>query len=169
MRGKVSLTTPSSVATRITPAHAGKRRHQGRCPRVGRDHPRTCGEKVPDVPVAALPQGSPPHMRGKGAIPSALSFPKRITPAHAGKSPSCLLIKATRPGITPAHAGKSGSQMEQAEEAPDHPRTCGEKRPPTRLLHHVRGSPPHMRGKALGALLPLIRAGITPAHAGKSG
>ena len=71
-------------------------------------------------------------------------------------------------GITPAHAGKRPRNRRSRQRRRDHPRTCGEKQ--VKVVEHCnkRGSPPHMRGKAAGQLQKNQRAGITPAHAGKS-
>ena len=90
----------------ITPAYAGKR--LGRCKpqRLTRDHPRICGEKLFLVWFAMLLEGSPPHMRGKGAFTVA-------------STPSI--------GITPAYAGKSAYLLRIAITSQDHPRICGEK------------------------------------------
>ena len=132
----------------ITPAHAGKRQSlTGRsCAR--KDHPRTCGEKPRIFQRGHSIRGSPPHMRGKVWNRRQERAPRRITPAHAGKS-----IRAHN----------------QAAVAGDHPRTCGEKttRPPPRRTR--RGSPPHMRGKDPFLLVAVEEVGITPAHAGKRG
>ena len=91
--------------------------------------------------------GSPPHMRGKDTKTHPDGYYRRITPAHAGKS-----VK----GATLCGSNK------------DHPRTCGEKFPPRLPMFHSLGSPPHMRGKAFRVGHAGRRAGITPAHAGKS-
>ena len=72
-------------------------------------------------------------------------------------------------GITPAYAGKSLSGLPPAGTAEDHPRLCGEKEYLTIGLVEDMGSPPPMRGKALGT--SYIRDAvcrITPAYAGKS-
>ena len=73
--------------------------------------------------------------------------PKRITPAHAGKS-----IRPGEPKLRPE----------------DHPRTRGEKKvylpPPSRGT----GSPPHTRGKGVVHHIVGPKVGITPAHTGKS-
>ena len=69
--------------------------------------------------------------------------------------------------ITPAYAGKSIYHVRQRLSTKDHPRLCGEK------LHFLycqvpsAGSPPPMRGKAVRAVVVQVRAGITPAYAGK--
>ena len=69
--------------------------------------------------------------------------------------------------ITPAHAGKRCSELLLVSRSRDHPRTRGEK------AHHalggdaVIGSPPHTRGKVGDDHVVHPHGGITPAHAGK--
>ncbi len=72
------------------------------------------------------------------------------------------------PGITPACAGKSDSHRFHQAQAEDHPRMCGEKVDQRRGSVKIAGSPPHVRGKAIGALINVLCVGITPACAGKS-
>ena len=55
-------------------------------------------------------------------------------------------------GITPAYAGKRQSTGCKAENRRDHPRICGEKAAIFRAVCVPKGSPPHMRGKALISL-----------------
>ena len=50
----------------------------------------------------------------------------------------------------------------------DHPRICGEKSGLTDWVLPSVGSPPRMRGKVPSETTPAIKAGITPAYAGKS-
>ena len=45
---------------------------------------------------------------------------------------------------------------------------CGEKRFKPEAVKHSLGSPPLVRGKGVLPFVPLARAGITPACAGKS-
>ena len=71
-------------------------------------------------------------------------------------------------GITPAHAGKRWCLSGWSAPPEDHPRTCGEKASAPGAATPFVGSPPHMRGKVLAALMPTNALGITPAHAGKS-
>ena len=73
-----------------------------------------------------------------------------------------------RIGITPAYAGKSQSLRPARRPARDHPRICGEKYSPGHRWPIHRGSPPHMRGKALAFKVRVAFLGITPAYAGKS-
>ena len=130
----------------ITPAYAGKSQS---CPVRGWphwDHPRICGEKMPTRRVKPSYTGSPPHMRGKVAIPIFQARKTRITPAYAGKS--CI-----------GHASLIAVR--------DHPRICGEKESKQGRHQAVMGSPPHMRGKGKVLDARQRTGGITPAYAGK--
>ena len=72
------------------------------------------------------------------------------------------------PGITPACAGKSRCCRWKTTGSRDHPRVCGEKTT-TRSIHsRGTGSPPRVRGKVCAAGECNLKAGITPACAGKS-
>ena len=146
MRGKGDATGCCMDATGITPAHAGKSLEHFREPAFERDHPRTCGEKCAALEESINEKGSPPHMRGKAFRARPLCRMSRITPAHAGKSPS----SPTESGVLQ-----------------DHPRACGEKRCASATASSTRGSPPRMRGKANSIYALRDNPGITPAHAGK--
>ena len=61
--------------------------------------------------------------------------------------------------------GRQDGRVDRAAE--DHPRMRGEKHRATRFDHHLRGSPPHARGKVAGDGFVDYKAGITPACAGK--
>ncbi len=65
MRGKVSAVFSSFSDVRIIPAHAGKRRPGLSRAAVGRDHPRSCGEKHRRISTCVMLWGSSPLMRGK--------------------------------------------------------------------------------------------------------
>ena len=86
-------------------------------------------------------------MRGKDAEAAIDELSRRITPAHAGKSPMLITSRY----ITQ-----------------DHPRPCGEKYVDIVQKAEDIGSPPPMRGKDNALLGLSFTAGITPAHAGKS-
>ena len=146
MRGKEIFFFLDPAAIGITPAHAGKSQHCFSGEIFFRDHPRTCGEKIPRTTPYREALGSPPHMRGKVPHP-------RIQQADAR--------------ITPAHAGKSSLYWSMSSVFQDHPRTCGEKT--AREIPHKQkmGSPLHMRGKEVDHRAFPTRLGITPAHAGK--
>ncbi len=146
MRGKEVPASSSLIATRITPACAGKRRRRRGVVVDHRDHPRMCGEKVPRAALNALVRGSPPRMRGKDAVAVAGCIEFGITPAYAGKR------------LEPAQAGGKDE---------DHPRVCGEKLICGGCDRDELGSPPRMRGKGWQGEHQPERNGITPACAGK--
>ena len=107
-----------------------------------------CGEKRQDRLDYYVPQGSPPHVRGKAKGDE-------------------LGLSQTR--ITPACAGKRAAHSFQAVPPWDHPRMCGEKRNLSMLHFRRKGSPPHVRGKVQPVQLVHDALGITPAYAGKRG
>ena len=110
--------------------------------------------------------GSPPRMRGTGAVNAVLEGSAGITPADAGNSPSCqdtFEIRKNHPrgcgeqedvkaaaytaqGITPADAGNSSHLRLLWPTFQDHPRGCGEQRQASPHLLPEGGSPPRMRG-----------------------
>ena len=114
---------------------------------AARDHPRVCGEKAGRARRGARPLGSPPRVRGKVGRRAQRYSQSRITPACAGKS-VCFGV--------------------YQELTRDHPRVCGEKDKAAEKAQHLRGSPPHMRGKGQNQRGTGSGRGITPAYAGKS-
>ena len=127
-------------------------------------------------------------MRGKGCYSFSFYRIWRITPAHAGKSSfllSALKSLQDHPrtcgekikiseigkmfyGSPPHMRGKVFHTGLYTVGIKDHPRTCGEKSISDKNGSVTVGSPPHMRGKDSIFYIKLFRAGITPAHAGKS-
>ena len=208
MRGKPSVFAYGGSQYRITPADAGKTlKHTA--PRYrAEDHPRGCGENLPDFKFSGDVKGSPPRMRGKLPSSIASSILYRITPADAGKTalmPDGGAVKwdhprgcgenkskngkkkRTRgspprmrgklgvnqshcrfPWITPADAGKTMKARLFPPFIRDHPRGCGENRPPSYRRQSVSGSPPRMRGKLCGFSALSCSTRITPADAGKT-
>ena len=169
MRGKAVAGTGDGCAVRITPAHAGK---------------------SGAVWALAVPaEGSPPRMRGEAPCRATTPVWGGITPAHAGKRSNGTDVIYTalgspprmrreeetgRPwsgikGITPAHAGRRQCPQTAAPQQTDHPRACGEKDLRVGHASHPQGSPPRMRGEVSNAPSSTAAAGITPAHAGRSG
>ena len=147
MRGKHGAPLSQGAEVRITPAHAGKTGKERSIHRNETDHPRTCGENKGMSLSAYIIDGSPPHMRGKRSIWLNYANAMRITPAHAGKTPTILPI---------------------VPKAPDHPRTCGENTLWRSIWLETCGSPPHMRGKPRIKVKMEGQNRITPAHAGKT-
>ena len=66
-----------------------------------------------------------------------------------GKAEFSVLCDLVR-GITPAHAGKSRRYGRAHLRPEDHPRPCGEKQEVIATFGAPDGSPPPMRGKAIG-------------------
>ena len=128
MRGKPLYRLDHLEDARITPAHAGKTLLSLSALMRDADHPRACGENRYKCYEDKVPIGSPPRMRGKHSIDSAVLKLLRITPAHAGKTllrRINALVKA------------------------DHPRACGENLSNDSKVVLASGSPPRMRGKHL--------------------
>ena len=50
----------------------------------------------------------------------------------------------------------------------DHPRRCGENKEAQAIKVLCTGSPPQVRGKLVHSINAVVRAGITPAGAGKT-
>ena len=146
MRGKGADEQGVGGVAGITPAYAGKRVRCSQQALPCTDHPRMCGEKRQDRLDYYVPQGSPPHVRGKGGDGNDRGLHARITPAYAGKS--SMLTKYCRA-------------------TQDHPRVCGEKADAQYQLPIMQGSPPRMRGKAAKSVVSLCSPWITPAYAGK--
>ena len=71
-------------------------------------------------------------------------------------------------GITPADAGKTAVFVFLQYPLRDHPRGCGENAFFANLSRLKPGSPPRMRGKPTVGQTIKVKAGITPADAGKT-
>ena len=105
MRGKPLLILDFQLMQRITPAHAGKTL-AARVPNLRvSDHPRACGENENLETARKGRDGSPPRMRGKPVFTDFQQQPRRITPAHAGKT-----------------RVRGAVRLQKS----DHPRACGE-------------------------------------------
>ena len=84
MRGTASVRMNDSNISRITPAHAGNSFFLYHYIKFSKDHPRTCGEQLPDLLQKIAWRGSPPHMRGTDYSDENIQSVQGITPAHAG-------------------------------------------------------------------------------------
>ena len=147
MRGKAPCRAVLPHAIGITPAYAGKRTEITEVEDENGDHPRLCGEKLPQCLYLFHHVGSPPPMRGKAKDCRPPAEIIRITPAYAGKRP---VIIAERISFW------------------DHPRLCGEKTLHDLTRVRALGSPPPMRGKGITEGEHKKQCRITPAYAGKS-
>ena len=92
--------------------------------------------------------GSSPRVRGEGYVRLTVFGKKGIIPAGAGRS-------LPRGGLGAARG--------------DHPRGCGEKSICESLDRTLKGSSPRVRGEAVGTGSSLVKGGIIPAGAGRSG
>ena len=109
VRGKPNTRNTARKARGITPAGAGKTLVHVNIKLHSQDHPRRCGENVTVYALLATGDGSPPQVRGKPRQRRDIFPRKRITPAGAGKT------RYTR---------------RRDRNRQDHPRRCGENRPP---------------------------------------
>ena len=126
VRGKPSTAQSAPIASRITPARAGKTYNRRLVCLPLKDHPRACGENRPRRYPLPAPLGSPPRVRGKQLLILGIV-------AHAG--------------ITPARAGKTWTATWAKSMSGDHPRACGENLWVKADYFMWKGSPPRVRGK----------------------
>ena len=131
----------------IIPACAGSTPTATRPSREPRDHPRMCGEHLPDVSLAVPLPGSSPHVRGALARRFASGSATGIIPACAGSTP-----------MSPTGRGAMW----------DHPRMCGEHSRPMKSRSNCGGSSPHVRGARQSRSLINLSLGIIPACAGST-
>ena len=85
-RGKRVHGTHGRAHARIIPAHAGKTLRQSAGRLQSPDHPRSRGENATNQPRFTSVSGSSPLTRGKRQRGRRAARPRRIIPAHAGKT-----------------------------------------------------------------------------------
>ena len=126
VRGKQGACINQRRYQRITPAGAGKTVRVYVAKSGSTDHPRRCGENQKVLRNILRLPGSPPQVRGKRFIIRCGKVTTRITPAGAGKTHSLYTFRNL---------------------LQDHPRRCGENIIPQKIVFHIIGSPPQVRGK----------------------
>ncbi len=146
-RGRPPVHPGRLARVRTTPARAGKTPAPWATGAGRRDHPRTRGEDIVGMFVAAGTVGPSPHARGRLGVESDLGAADRTTPARAGK---------TRP------------RRRARPVCSDHPRTRGEDSVIRKSVRVSGGPPPHARGRPTGTEQDSSRSGTTPARAGKT-
>ena len=146
-RGKRPCIASSHKIYGLIPAHAGKTPGRPRGPTLGSAHPRSRGENTPWIRLAVRSWGSSPLTRGKHRNRVAQRQPRRLIPAHAGKTVTTSL---RRPLVTA------------------HPRSRGENPTCARYAGPSLGSSPLTRGKLPGRTGDDPGARLIPAHAGKT-
>ena len=104
VREKLNQIVANGIASRITPACAGKTMEIIERFAILQDHPRVCGKNI-KVPLIIFPfLGSPPRVREKPLKVFNQQCSLRITPACAGKTLLFTVLTSV---------------------ARDHPRVCG--------------------------------------------
>ena len=131
----------------LIPAHAGKTGDVEEWPRVPSAHPRSRGENALSYWPPRRRTGSSPLTRGKRA--------------HS-------LRLALQPGLIPAHAGKTVTVSADDWSKLAHPRSRGENSHAHSNSKVAPGSSPLTRGKPAVPSEVRDRAGLIPAHAGKT-
>ena len=147
VRGAPNIRPLAGKGDGIIPACAGSTMTGLCCSRIGRDHPRMCGEHDRGEPAAIIQEGSSPHVRG----------------AHHCGAGNCHCE-----GIIPACAGSTSRAFIRFSAVRDHPRMCGEHWGSHDLGRAGRGSSPHVRGARANRPLTPWRTGIIPACAGST-
>ena len=146
-RGKLGLGRGLCLVAGLIPAHAGKTQRRGRHQTQRAAHPRSRGENVGSCALAGPRRGSSPLTRGKQPGARTHPHPRRLIPAHAGKT-----HEADR----------------QAAPVGAHPRSRGENDPWIRGVLDRHGSSPLTRGKREDRRPQLDVERLIPAHAGKT-
>ena len=147
-RGKLRQAPILQGGRRLIPAHAGKTVLDNQEYFTAWAHPRSRGENKVEGLVGVADLGSSPLTRGKLGLGMSDSVDKGLIPAHAGKTSS----RRWPPGRSRAH-----------------PRSRGENKKPEQAVKYSAGSSPLTRGKPDRFQRREKRAGLIPAHAGKTG
>ena len=146
-RGKHRTDSCGLPPGRLIPAHAGKTQCSSARLSAWPAHPRSRGENDALSPVCRAARGSSPLTRGKRRIRAAPARPRRLIPAHAGKT---WLAFAARASIAA------------------HPRSRGENALMGMIYSPEDGSSPLTRGKRDAFAPGVGDPGLIPAHAGKT-
>ena len=147
VRGKPDGRYPRYQLTGLIPACAGKTGWWSTTARLGRAHPRVCGENRQWGTGSMRVGGSSPRVRGK--------------PGHAAQGRS-------EPGLIPACAGKTPAPGSVLSATRAHPRVCGENLCRSALALDIDGSSPRVRGKLMWNFVSKPLPGLIPACAGKT-
>ena len=132
---------------RLIPAHAGKTGSATTACPPSRVHPRSRGENAMAKGEITAQEGSFPLTRGKRGLVQILSSPRRLIPAHAGKTmPPTASLEAHR-----AHPRSRGENVGDFASGPG-----------------GQGSSPLTRGKRANAHRGFLTVRLIPAHAGKT-
>ena len=187
-RGKPGVRGLSYAALGLIPAHAGKTGPFGLVCFLVPAHPRSRGENYVGPLAGGEDRGSSPLTRGKRTNKLLPRRPKRLIPAHAGKTRphrpghrtpdgSSPLTRGKPRGraqprrgnrLIPAHAGKTRGIRRWERLRRAHPRSRGENSITRPIRGAARGSSPLTRGKRRSYPGWRGHSGLIPAHAGKT-
>mgnify|MGYP001017367640 CR=1 FL=1 len=146
-RGKPDERRGHALGAGLIPAHAGKTRGGRIWWRRNRAHPRSRGENGGAYLSLAAHVGSSPLTRGKPHLGHRSSTPRRLIPAHAGKT---------------------AERSSRTSEKRAHPRSRGENAVFLMPEVYTVGSSPLTRGKRGVRPRKELHDGLIPAHAGKT-
>ena len=146
-RGKHAGLRCMEIARGLIPAHAGKTCQTPDTTAEIPAHPRSRGENSEARIHTRSFEGSSPLTRGKPPTLTQPSRPRRLIPAHAGKT-------------------QRAHQRQRLARA--HPRSRGENHKIKRISHGFEGSSPLTRGKLATSAYSAERDRLIPAHAGKT-
>ena len=147
VRGALRPSATIGLGCGIIPACAGSTLFCHRFFGRFRDHPRMCGEHLPESAICGHSRGSSPHVRG---------------------AQNLLPIMQDLDGIIPACAGSTVSWRIRRPPCRDHPRMCGEHNRGSSFGQSHKGSSPHVRGARQACDDALQESGIIPACAGST-
>ena len=147
VRGALRPSATIGLGCGIIPACAGSTLFCHRFFGRFRDHPRMCGEHLPESAICGHSRGSSPHVRG----------------AHV----RTLIVPACG-GIIPACTGSTTTSSRTRTGRWDHPRMCGEHFDEWIDDMSATGSSPHVRGAPVVHGLLDGLGGIIPACAGST-
>ena len=140
VRGALRPSATIGLGCGIIPACAGSTLFCHRFFGRFRDHPRMCGEHLPESAICGHSRGSSPHVRGA----------QNLLP------------------IMQDHAGSTVSWRIRRPPCRDHPRMCGEHNRGSSFGQSHKGSSPHVRGARQACDDALQESGIIPACAGST-
>ena len=151
-------------------------------------HPRSRGENPLGTLRAFRMRSSSPLTRGKPPLLRFVIEPRRLIPAHAGKTcasssepqwswahPRSRGENSTAAtslwrllGSSPLTRGKRGASGPAWRRCPAHPRSRGENLSTVFSMEIAGGSSPLTRGKQAAGSLSVMLFRLIPAHAGKT-
>ena len=187
-RGKHDEALGDELARGLIPAHAGKTCLSRAVAVRTAAHPRSRGENLIGAVRTLVVTGSSPLTRGKRNAAQSVGEWPLAHPRSRGENVRCDVHKVKGAGsspltrgkrchagspqqrrrLIPAHAGKTVAAPLTSQRATAHPRSRGENSDEVLCGFADGGSSPLTRGKPKLPAYSFARAGLIPAHAGKT-